>query len=60
MEQIHLLAAEYLQSKITDKEQGGTAEELLEEVDQWESAEAWQTYCNRAADLVGSLDRLGF
>ena len=57
---VHRLAAEYLQGKIADEEQGWTPEERLEEVDQWEKAEAWEEFARRAGDLVGSLDRMGY
>jgi len=57
---VHRLAAEYLKAKITDKERGGTLDEALEEVDQWETAEAWEPFARRASALVGSLDRMGY
>ncbi|MBN2394819.1 MAG: tetratricopeptide repeat protein [Anaerolineae bacterium] len=57
---VHRLVAKYLRSKITDRSLGGTPEEILEEVDQWESAEAWEDFARNANDLVGSLDRVGY
>ena len=57
---VHRLAAEYLQSKITDQKQGGTPEEILESVDQWEYAEAWEEFAQNAIALVDSLARMGF
>ena len=57
---VHRLAAEYLRAKITDEEQTVTPEEVLEEVDQWEKAEAWEEFARCAGALVGSLDRLGY
>ena len=57
---VHRQAAEYLQEKLTDKKQGSTPEEALEEVDQWERAEAWETFAWRAHVMRRSLDRLGY
>jgi tetratricopeptide (TPR) repeat protein len=57
---VHRLAAEHLRAKIADPEEGGTPEEILEEVDQWERAEAWEEMARNASALVGSLDRLGY
>ena len=57
---IHRLAAEYLQAKITDPDQGGTPEEVLEHVDQWEQAAEWETFAHRASALINGLDRLGY
>ncbi len=57
---VHRLAAEYLGTKLADPERGGTPEEALEAVDQWERAEAWEEFAQRASALVGSLDRLGY
>jgi tetratricopeptide (TPR) repeat protein/uncharacterized protein YukE len=57
---MHQRAAEYFQAKLTDPEQGGTPEEMLEMVDQWESAEAWETFARWASGLVGTLDRHGY
>ena len=55
---VHRLAAEYLDAKLKDK--GGTPEEALEEVDQWEKAKAWEDFARNASALVGSLDQLGY
>jgi tetratricopeptide (TPR) repeat protein len=55
---VHRSAAEYLQTKLTGE--GGTPEEALEEVDQWEWAEAWEEMARRTSTLVGSLDRAGY
>ena len=60
LQPIHRVAAAYLQGKLADQERGGTPEEALEEVDQWERAAAWETFARRAGALVGSLDRLGY
>jgi tetratricopeptide (TPR) repeat protein len=57
---IHRLAAEYLQAKITDPERAGTPEEGLEEVDQWEQAEAWPIWVGRVGVLAHNLQRLGY
>jgi tetratricopeptide (TPR) repeat protein len=57
---VHRLAAEYLEAKRTDEERGGTPEELLEEVDQWERAEAWEQFAESANRARQSLDRLGY
>ena len=55
---VHRLAAEHLEGKL--KEEGGTPGEALQEVDQWEKAEAWERFARSASALVGSLDRLGY
>ena len=39
---VHRLAAEYLNAKL--KGEGGTPEEALEEVDQWQQAEEWEQF----------------
>jgi tetratricopeptide (TPR) repeat protein len=57
---VHRLMAEYLRAKLADEERGGTPAEILEEVDQWEQAEDWETFAGRANALVGSLDRQGY
>jgi tetratricopeptide (TPR) repeat protein len=58
--QIHRLAAEYLEGKLKDKERGGTPLEGLEAADQWEQAEAWESFARAANALVGSVDRVGY
>jgi tetratricopeptide (TPR) repeat protein len=55
---VHHLAAEYLNAKLTG--QGGTPDEGLEMVDQWEQAEEWEQFARSASALVGSLDRMGY
>lgn len=57
---IHRLAAEYLYTKISNPSQGGTPEEGLEEIDQWERAEEWEILAVQASALVGSLDQMGY
>jgi tetratricopeptide (TPR) repeat protein len=57
---IHRLAAGYLKEKIADEELPWTPEERLEEVNQWERAQAWEEMAHRASALVGSLDRVGY
>jgi tetratricopeptide (TPR) repeat protein len=57
---VHRLAAAYLQAKLSDPARGGTPEEALEEMDQWEKAEAWEEFTRRASTLVGRLDRFGY
>jgi tetratricopeptide (TPR) repeat protein len=57
---IHRLVAEHLRAKLADEERGGTPVDMLEEVDQWEWAEAWEEFVGRASALVGSLDRHGY
>ena len=46
---VHWLAAGYLNVKLTDE--GGTPEEALEEVDQWEKTQAWELFARRASAL---------
>jgi tetratricopeptide (TPR) repeat protein len=58
--EVHRQAAAYLRERITDEARGGTPEEALEEVDQWERAEAWETFARRAHVMRRSLDRLGY
>jgi len=58
--EVHRQAAGYLQGKLTDKERGGTPDEALEEVGQWEKAESWETFARRAHAMRGSLGRLGY
>jgi tetratricopeptide (TPR) repeat protein len=55
---VHRLAAVYFDGK--RKEEGWTREGVLEEVDQWERAEAWEDFAQRASALVYSLSRLGY
>jgi tetratricopeptide (TPR) repeat protein len=57
---VHRLAAEYLEAKLTDEKRGGTPEEGLEAVDQWERAEAWERFAQSAHRARESLDRLGY
>ncbi|MCA9926756.1 MAG: tetratricopeptide repeat protein, partial [Anaerolineales bacterium] len=57
---VHRLAAAYLNGKITDQKRGGTPDEVLEEMDQWELAAEWERFARRASGLVGSLDRQGY
>jgi hypothetical protein len=57
---VHGLAAQYLREKIIDPQRDGTPDEGLEEVDQWERAEEWETFAQRASALIGTLDRLGY
>lgn len=54
---VHLLAAEHLDVKSTEGR--GTAEEALEELDQWERAESWEQFAQRARALARDLDRVG-
>ena len=55
---VHRLAAEYLDAKLASA--GGTAEEALERVDQWEKSGVWERFARSASALVGSLDRMGY
>ncbi len=55
---VHRIAAEYLHSLV--EQRARAPEEGLEEVDQWEQAQEWETFARRASALVGNLDRLGF
>lgn len=54
----HRLAAAYLHQKLTRT--GGTPEEALEEVDQWERGAEIPMSIERATTLVGNLDRFGY
>jgi tetratricopeptide (TPR) repeat protein len=54
----HRLAAAYLHQKLTRT--GGTSEEALEEVDQWERGAEIPMFIERATTLVGNLDRFGY
>lgn len=54
----HRLAAAYLHQKLTRT--GGTPEEALEEVDQWERGAEIPMFIERATTLVGNLDRFGY
>jgi len=54
----HRLAAAYLHQKLTRT--GGTPEETLEEVDQWERGDEIPMFMERATTLVGNLDRFGY
>jgi len=56
--QVHRRAAEYLEAKAKDGKI--TPAEALEERDQWERAEEWDTFARRALALVGSLGRQGY
>ncbi len=58
--EVHRRAAEYLREKVQAPDAPVYPEEVLEEIDQWERAAAWETFAGRATDLVGSLDFLGF
>jgi tetratricopeptide (TPR) repeat protein len=57
-QRVHHLAAEYLDAKLASA--GGTAEEALERVDQWEKSGVWERFARSASALVGSLDRMGY
>jgi tetratricopeptide (TPR) repeat protein len=55
---VHRLAAVWLRGKLDDD--GGAPEEALEEVDQWERAEAWELFALSAITLVRSVAPQGY